>query len=143
MLDTIKRAARAGDRLFVIGDAHRHKLQPLLNAEGIVAMRDDAFIDQQKQLNRDAGGGVTADARAQLIATASRINPKPRPTAIGSTFTLQTPPGCQWVVAGATAADAAGSYTVTARSVNLKLIWTVSGVPETVREISYTNLSRP
>ncbi len=143
MFDTIKRAARAGDRLFVIGDAHRHKLQPLLDAEGIVAMPDGEFVDQQKQLNRDAGGGVTADAREALNTRAGKINPKPRPVAIGATFSLDTPPDCQWDVTGATATGAAGTYTVTASTVTLTLIWTVSGIPETIRKLTYSNLRRP
>jgi len=54
MLMTIKKAKSSGDRLFVIGDAHRHKLAPLIAAEGLDVKKDVEFIQEQQELDIDA-----------------------------------------------------------------------------------------
>ncbi|AFZ01392.1 DUF4157 domain-containing protein [Calothrix sp. PCC 6303] len=51
MLETIKKAKSSGDRLFVIGDAHRYKLQPLIEGLGLEVMPDTDFVAQQKDLD--------------------------------------------------------------------------------------------
>ena len=51
MFDTLKAAKRAGDLLFIIGDAHRHKLRNLVQGEGIPIMTDGEFMNQERGRN--------------------------------------------------------------------------------------------
>ena len=52
MFNTIKASKKKGDLLFVIGDAHRQKLQPLLT--DMDAMRDKDFLEKEKRKNKAA-----------------------------------------------------------------------------------------
>jgi Domain of unknown function (DUF4157) len=54
MYETIKKAKSSGDRLFVIGDAHRHKLSPLIKKLGLKVMPDKDFVTEQKTLDANA-----------------------------------------------------------------------------------------
>ncbi|BAZ41857.1 hypothetical protein NIES4101_78250 [Calothrix sp. NIES-4101] len=69
MLETIKKAKSSGDRLFVIGDAHRHKLQPLIEGLGLEVMPDEDFVAQQKDLDTYAksNGKSYSDGDPKLV----------------------------------------------------------------------------
>jgi hypothetical protein len=60
MFETIKQAKNAGDLLFVIGDAHRGKLKPLLDKNNITSMRDKDFLAKQKAANSTARSANSA-----------------------------------------------------------------------------------
>jgi hypothetical protein len=47
MIKTIREAKGSGDRLFVIGDAHRQKLALLIKKEGLDVKKDKEFVEEQ------------------------------------------------------------------------------------------------
>jgi hypothetical protein len=59
MFNTIKASKKKGDLLFVIGDAHRQKLQPLLT--DMDAMRDKDFLEKEKRKNKAASLEINYD----------------------------------------------------------------------------------
>ena len=49
--------------IFVIGDAHRTKLERTLKAAGMEVSNDVAWLNRQKELNTDAAQGLSARQR--------------------------------------------------------------------------------
>ncbi|MFO0749303.1 MAG: DUF4157 domain-containing protein [Myxococcota bacterium] len=145
MFDTIKAAKSAGDQLFIVGDAHRAKLQPLIEGLGLPAMTDTDFLDGQKKLDADAKAGVTTaerGAQADLKARAQGFGAKPMPQRVGDKFKLETKdiPDCQWVIkSGCEATGKPGEYVVTSKSgFAVELVWSKKGLSETLKTVSKT-----
>ncbi len=126
-----------------IGDAHRHKLQPLIEGLGLPVMKDEDFIKSQKQLDGDARAQIMPADRKTQAATkehAKGFKANPKPKKIGNVFHLPIDniPNCEWKNESVDPTDTPGEYKVTARHVKLKLVWTKSGVSETLKELNYT-----
>jgi hypothetical protein len=144
MIKTIKDAKGAGDKLFVIGDAHRHKLEPLVRAEGLPVMRDTDWVADQKRLNGDAAAQVMPADRSTLATSKEKAKgfmARPSPRIIGDTFMLPAVddmPHCAWVVEAADPTGTPNQYTVTARNVKAKCVWTMGAVAETLKELTFT-----
>lgn len=110
MLRMIQEASEQGDRVFVIGDAHRKKLMPLIKGLGLPAMSDQDFIEQQRVAD-DPLRGVSAREREQVNERIAMFaNPSKNPfqlagsTSIGKTFSIKRPhwePDYRWEVQGA------------------------------------------
>lgn len=138
MLDTIKQAKGAGDKLFIIGDAHRRKLQTEVEGLGIKSMRDTAYVEEQQKLNADTGRGITQGDRtkqdqSRKLAASGAYKPSPTPVWVNDTFTLKSLAAlehCAWRVGGADLVD--GVYTAKAERVYLHIDWSHGGVTEPI-----------
>ncbi|MSP63427.1 MAG: DUF4157 domain-containing protein [Myxococcales bacterium] len=99
MLDTITKAISAGDRLFVIGDAHRKKLDELIKKAGARPMNDEEFLKSQQELDLHAAGGASYSHLEQARKKVDQNLRKPMvpPKAkVGEKFNVTRVNGCTW-----------------------------------------------
>lgn len=146
MLAMVKEAQQGGDSLFVMGDAHRRKLQPLFQGLGLPVAEDKVFLDQQRDLDAAADAGPGAAALVSLKSLrkmAADIKDKiPQLKHVGDTLKLgkyAVMDNCTWeIVSDCEEGAEGGSYVTTGTDVALNLIWSAGSTRLTISKLSYT-----
>ncbi len=134
MLNTAKEAQGSGAGIFVIGDAHRKKLERTLKAAGMEVSNDEAWLNHQKELNIDAAQGLSAGQREgvdRVISSAkdniakTNLENNARRFEVGHSFKLpQLPHSYRWESDGADASANTRRFTVNtdAKPFNLYIV---------------------